>query len=146
MYNVHVVSLFSTHTYLPIRSRSYTYDAQVCLPFTYSYMQLLHMNLQGGMTLRMLFTHYNSSHVYKCQRISYTSLKKCPPDEQVRDRYSRWKTSRCAYPQDAQWLLSTFLDPTTSPALRPCTIAYPARCELNTFDDSASTSCNTPKT
>ena len=35
-----------------------------------------HMNLQGGMTLRMhIFTHYNSSHVYQCQRISYTSLK-----------------------------------------------------------------------
>ena len=98
MYNVHVVSLFSTHTYLPIRSRSYTYDAQVCLPFTYSYMQTYELTRRHDITYayiyayvmscRLIHTHYNSSHVYKCQRISYTSLKKCPPDEQVRDM--RW--------------------------------------------------------
>ena len=67
-----------------------------------------HMNLQGGMTLRMhIFTHYNSSHVYKCQRISYVSLKKCPPDEQVRDM--RW-LDETVHPKPSSWRLPCLLE------------------------------------
>ena len=82
----------------------------------------------------------------KCLRFHCMQRRVAPPDMHLSlgYRYNRWKTSRCAFPQDAQWLLSIFLDQTTSPALRPCTIAYPARCELKTCHDSASTSCNTP--
>ena len=69
-----------------------------------------------------------------CLRVHYMQRRVAPPhlNLSLGYRYSRWKTSRCAYPQGAQWLLSTFLDPTASPALRPCTIAYQARCELKT--------------
>ena len=54
-----------------------------------------------------IFTHYNSSHVYKCQRISYTSFKKFPPDEQVRDM--RW-LDETVHPKPSSWRLPCLLE------------------------------------
>ena len=103
MYNVHVVSLFSTHTIYQY-GHDHTHNKYACHS---PIVTCKHMNLQGGMTLRMLFTHYNSSHVYKCKRISYTSFKKCLPDEQVRDM--RW-LDETVHPKPFSWRLRCLLE------------------------------------
>ena len=108
MYNVHVVSLFSTHTYLPTRSRSYTYDAQVCLPFTYSYMQTYEVTRRHDITYAYIHTLQFKPCIQMSTHIVHKFKKKCPPDEQVRDM--RWLDETVHPKPSSSWRLPCLLE------------------------------------